>query len=46
MNKRRWPSETYYLEMGTVAYGLANIEIMEENFAPASLVLNTVFNHI
>ncbi len=44
-NTRRWPSKTYYMEMGTVAYGLANIPAMEKHFAPASRVLNAVFNH-
>ena len=45
LKRKRWPSETYYVEMGTVAYGLANIAEMEENFEPASRVLHAVFNH-
>lgn len=46
LKKRRWPTETYYVEMGTVAYGLANIEIMEQNFEDASRVLHSVFRRI
>ena len=45
LKRRRWPSETYYIEMGTVAYGLANITVMEEHFEPASRVLHTVFRN-
>ena len=44
--KTRWPSETYYRDMGQIAYGLANIEIMEKNFKPASKVLNAVFRRL
>lgn len=46
LNRRRWPTETYYMEMGMTAYGLANIEIMESNFEPASRVLRKVFKNI
>jgi len=46
LKKRRWPSETYYVEMGTVAYGLANLPKMEEHFENASRVLHTVFKRI
>lgn len=46
LKKRRWPTQTYYIEMGTVAYGLAKIEIMEQNFENASRVLHTVFRRI
>lgn len=46
LKRRRWPSDTYYIEMGQTAYGLANIEIMEHNFENASRVLNTVFKKI
>ena len=44
--RRRWPSETYYIEMGQTAYGLANIEIMEQHFEDASRVLHTIFKKI
>jgi len=46
LKRRRWPTETYYLDMGTTAYGMANIEIMEHNFQTASQVLHTVFSKI
>ena len=46
LKRRRWPSDTYYREMGTAAYSLAHIEIMEQNFEQASRVLHTVFNRI
>ncbi len=46
LKKRRWPSDTYYVEMGITAYGLANIEIMERNFESASRVLHSVFKKI
>jgi hypothetical protein len=45
LNRKRWPTETYYMEMGMTAYGLANIEIMESNFEPASRVLRRVFKN-
>jgi len=44
LKRKRWPTETYYIEMGTVAYGLANIVEMEEHFEPASRVLHAVFS--
>lgn len=40
--KARWPSPTYYQDMGTTAYGLAG-HIMEEHFVPAGRVLNAIF---
>ncbi len=46
LKKRRWPSDTYYIDMGTVAYGLANLPKMEKNFESASRVLHTVFKKI
>ena len=46
LKKRRWPTQTYYIDMGTTAYGLAKIEIMEQNFENASRVLHTVFRRI
>lgn len=46
LKKRRWPSETYYVEMGTTAYGLANLPKMETHFEDASKVLHTVFRKI
>jgi hypothetical protein len=46
LKKRRWPSNTYYIEMGTIAYGMANLTLMEKNFENASKVLHTVFKRI
>lgn len=46
LNRRRWPTNTYYRDMGTIAYGMANLTVMENNFDPASLVLHTLFNRI
>jgi hypothetical protein len=44
LRRNKWPSETYYKDMGTTAYGLAE-HIMEENFEPAGEVLKTLFNY-
>jgi len=38
----RWPTSTYYRDMGIVAYGLAG-HVMEQHFETASKILNTVF---
>lgn len=46
LKKCRWPTETYYVEMGITAYGLANLPKMEENFEDASRVLHSVFKRI
>lgn len=43
--KQRWPSPTYYQDMGTTAYGLAG-HIMEEHFVPAGHVLNAIFRRM
>jgi hypothetical protein len=43
LKKRRWPSETYYQDLGKIAYGMAHIELMEHNFVKASKVLHGVF---
>lgn len=43
MKKQKWPTPTYYRDMGMIAYGYIN-HIMEENFVPASKVLTQVFN--
>lgn len=42
LRHHRWPSETYYREMGTTAYALANHE-MEHYFGTAATVLKTIF---
>lgn len=46
LKRRRWPSSTYYRDMGTIAYGMANLNIMETNFDNASRVLHSVFRRI
>lgn len=43
--RQRWPSATYYQDMGTIAYGMAN-HIMEEHFVPAGQVLNAIFKRV
>lgn len=41
---RRWPSENYFVDMGSIAYGLAGLEYMENNFSSASKVLKQVLS--
>lgn len=43
IRKNKWPTSTYYLEMGAVAYGLAG-HIMEKHVQPASKVMSGIFN--
>jgi hypothetical protein len=43
IKKSKWPSPTYYQDMGMIAYGYAN-HMMERHFIPASKVLTAVFN--
>ena len=43
--RNRWPTATYYQDIGTTAYGLAG-HVMEEHFVPAGQVLNTIFRRI
>ena len=43
--RNRWPTDTYYQDMGTTAYGLAG-HVMEDHFVPAGQVLNTIFRRI
>lgn len=40
--RQRWPSATYYQDIGTTAYGLAG-HIMEQHFVLAGQVLNRIF---
>lgn len=44
--RRRWPTKTYYKDMGQIAYGMANLAKMEQNFELASRVLHAVFKKI
>ena len=41
---RRWPSDRYFKDMGSIAYGLAGLDYMEINFNQASRVLRQVLN--
>ena len=47
--QNRWPSPTYYQDMGQIAYGMAD-HIMEQNFVPAGRILSAIFrrsyNHL
>jgi hypothetical protein len=43
LKRQKWPSDNYYKEMGCIAYGLANLVEMENNFVSASRVLNHMF---
>ena len=43
LKKQKWPTPTYYQDMGVIAYGYAN-HMMEQHFVPASKVLTAVFN--
>ena len=43
LKPRRWPSNTYYIDMGTLAYGYAKHE-MENYFVPAAKILNAIFS--
>jgi len=45
LRKNKWPTQSYYQEMGVIAYGLAG-HMMEENFIPASKILSNIFNEI
>lgn len=44
--KNKWPSPTFYKDMGIIAYGLDGNELMENNFTAASVVLNAVFKKL
>lgn len=43
IRKNKWPTNTYYLEMGTIAYGLAG-HMMEKHVGSASKVMAGIFN--
>ena len=45
LRQHRWPSPTYYSDMGTTAYGMAD-HLMEVHFETASRVLNSIFRRI
>lgn len=46
LKKGRWPSETYYAEMGKMAYYLADNHDMEKSFFEASQVLSSIFRKL
>ena len=43
IRRQRWPTATYFQDMGTTAYGLAG-HMMEDNFVPAGKILNGIFS--
>ena len=43
LSKQRWPSPTYYQDMGMTAYGFAD-HMMESHFISASKVITAIFN--
>jgi hypothetical protein len=43
IKKSKWPSDTYYLEMGATAYSLAG-HIMAKHVDSASKVMTGIFN--
>lgn len=45
IKRQRWPTATYFQDIGTTAYGLAG-HIMESNFVPAGKILNGIFSKI
>jgi len=46
MRRQRWPSEKYYIDMGQMAYYMADNESMKKNFVNASRVLSGVFKQL
>jgi hypothetical protein len=42
LRKNKWPTLTYYQDMGITCYGLAH-HTMEKHFIPASIVLSAIF---
>lgn len=46
LRRRCWPSENYYIEMGQMAYYMADNEPMKDEFVRASRVLSGVFKQI
>lgn len=43
LRRTKWPTDTYYQDMGITAYGLA-AHAMEHNFIRAGKVLTAIFN--
>jgi hypothetical protein len=43
LKQTKWPSKNYYLEMGTIAYGMAG-HMMEKHVEPAARVMSGIFN--
>lgn len=46
MRRQRWPSEKYYIDMGQMAYYMADNESMKNDFVNASRVLSGVFKQL
>lgn len=43
LKQAKWPTKSYYLDMGLIAYGMAG-HMMEKNFVSASTILYHIFN--
>ena len=43
LKRKHWPSETYYRDMGCIAYSLANLIEIENNFENATKILHRMF---
>jgi hypothetical protein len=43
IRRNKWPTNTYYLEMGAISYGLAG-HMMEKHIESASKVMAGIFN--
>lgn len=44
LRKTKWPTNSYYQDMGMIAYGMAG-HMMEKNFVPASTIIYNIFNN-
>ncbi len=44
LRKTKWPTNSYYQDMGVIAYGMAG-HMMEKNFIPASTIIYNIFNN-
>ena len=44
LRQMRWPTATYYSDMGMLSYGYATLDLMERNFYQVSEVFRVLFN--
>lgn len=45
LKRHRWPTESYYADMGMISYGLSGNHLMETNFISVSKIMRSVFGH-